>query len=315
MAKLTLKYNNLAALWFHRCLVCNTQMTAPRLTRHGVGNANVGRHAPMTTETYEILAIKYAERTDRFRAESFIMPAEDDHATPHPMDYFVWVIRNGARTILVDTGFDEAEGRKRNRKVLRAPAAALESLGISAAQIDQLIVTHLHYDHAGTLGAFPKAHFHLQAAEMQYATGPCMCHPALRVPFTAEHVCEMVRNVYSGRVVFHEGDAEIAPGITVHKVGGHSRGLQCVRVATASGPVVLASDASHYYENFEEGKVFPIVVDVENTLRGYTRLNELAASRRHIVPGHDPLVLQRYPSLNNQTNGMVVRLDLPRLDA
>src|SRR6476660_10205452 len=62
--------------------------------RHGVGKDNVGRQAPMTTETYEILAVKYAERTERFRAESFIIPAEDDHATPHPMDYFVWVIRN-----------------------------------------------------------------------------------------------------------------------------------------------------------------------------------------------------------------------------
>jgi glyoxylase-like metal-dependent hydrolase (beta-lactamase superfamily II) len=268
----------------------------------------------MTTETYEILAVKYAERLDRFRAESFITPAPDDHATPHPMDYFVWVIRNSARTILVDTGFDEAEARKRNRKVMRAPAAALELIGISAAQIDQLIVTHLHYDHAGTLGAFPKAHFHLQAAEMQYATGPCMCHAQLRMPFTADHVCEMVRNVYSGRVVFHEGDAEIAPGITVHKTGGHSRGLQCVRVATASGPVVLASDASHYYENFEKGKVFPIVVDAEDTLRGYARLYQLAASPRHIVPGHDPLVLQRYPALNSQTAGFVHRLDVPRLD-
>ena len=107
---------------------------------------------------------------------------------------------------------------------------------------------------------------------MQYATGPCMCHAQLRIPFTVDHVCEMVRHVYSGRVIFHEGDAEIAPGITVHKTGGHSRGLQCVRVATASGPVVLASDASHYYENFEQGKVFPIVVDVEDTLRGYARL-------------------------------------------
>ena len=162
--------------------------------------------------------------------------------------------------------------------MLRAPATALELIGISAGSIDQLVVTHLHYDHAGTLGAFPKAQFHLQAAEMQYATGPCMCHGQLRIPFTVDHVCEMVRHVYSGRVTFHEGDAEIAPGITVHKTGGHSRGLQCVRVATASGPVVLASDASHYYENFEQGKVFPIVVDAEDTLRGYKRLYELAAS-------------------------------------
>ena len=268
----------------------------------------------MSTETYEILAVKYAERMNRFRAESFLTPDADDHASPHPMDYFVWVIRNDKRTILVDTGFDEAEARKRNRQVLRAPAAALELIGVPAGGVDQLIVTHLHYDHAGTLGAFPKAHFHLQAAEMQYATGPCMCHPQLRTPFTVDHVCEMVRHVYSGRVIFHEGDAEVAPGITVHKLGGHSRGLQCVRVATAGGPVVLASDSSHYYENFETGRVFPIVVDVEDTLRGYARLKALAASRRHIVPGHDPLVLQRYPALNNQTHGIVHRLDVARLD-
>jgi glyoxylase-like metal-dependent hydrolase (beta-lactamase superfamily II) len=91
------------------------------------------------------------------------------------------------------------------------------------------------------------------------------------------------RKVYSGRVVFHDGDAEIAPGVTLHRIGGHSRGLQCVRVMTGTGPVVLASDATHFYENFETGKVFPIVVDVEDTVRGYARLEQLAGSRRRIV--------------------------------
>src|SRR5215475_16046676 len=128
-----------------------------------------------------------------------------------------------------------SEGAKRGRKVDRLPAAALELIGLSANRIEQLIVTHMHYDHAGTLSAFPAARFHLQAAEMAYATGPCMCHAHLRYPFTADHVCEMVRHVYSGRVEFHDGDAEIAPGVSVHKIGGHSRGLQCVRVMTASG--------------------------------------------------------------------------------
>jgi glyoxylase-like metal-dependent hydrolase (beta-lactamase superfamily II) len=101
----------------------------------------------------------------------------------------------------------------------------------------------------------------------------------------------------------------------VHKIGGHSRGLQCVRVMTASGPVVLASDSSHYYENFELGKVFPIVVDVEDTLKGYARLTQLAASPKRVIPGHDPLVLARYPSLNAETQGIVHRLDVARLDA
>ena len=266
----------------------------------------------MSSDKYEILALKYAQLTSRRRFESFI--AADDHDGPHPIDYFVWVIRNADRTIVVDTGFDAAEGAKRGRKVDRAPAAALEQMGIAASSVEQVVVTHLHYDHAGTLGDFPKARFHLQEAEMAYATGACMCHNFLRHPFTADHVCEMVRNVYSGRVAFHDGDAEIAPGVTVHKIGGHSRGLQCVRVATATGPVVLASDSAHYYENFEQGKVFPITIDIADVLAGYTRLKELAGSSRRVVPGHDPLVLQRYPALNSQTQGIVHRLDVERLD-
>jgi glyoxylase-like metal-dependent hydrolase (beta-lactamase superfamily II) len=267
----------------------------------------------MSSDTYEVLALKYAELTTRKRFESFI--AADEHDGPHPIDYFVWVIRNAGRTIVVDTGFDAAEGAKRGRKVDRAPAAALEQIGVAAGSVEQVVVTHLHYDHAGTLGAFPRARFHLQEAEMAYATGPCMCHNFLRYPFTVEHVCDMVRNVYSGRVVFHDGDAEIAPGVTVHKIGGHSRGLQCVRVATATGPVVLASDSSHYYENFEKGKVFPITIDIADVLDGYVRLQALAGSPRRVVPGHDPLVLKRYPPLNSQTQGIVHRLDVARLDA
>jgi glyoxylase-like metal-dependent hydrolase (beta-lactamase superfamily II) len=267
----------------------------------------------MSSDTYEILALKYAELTTRRRFESFV--AADDHDGPHPIDYFVWVIRNADRTIVVDTGFDAAEGAKRGRKVDRAPAAALEQIGVAAGSVEQVVVTHLHYDHAGTLGAFPKARFHLQEAEMAYATGPCMCHNFLRYPFTVEHVCDMVRNVYSGRVAFHDGDAEVAPGVTVHKIGGHSRGLQCVRVATATGPVVLASDSSHYYENFEQGKVFPITIDIADVLDGYVRLQALAGSPRRVVPGHDPLVLKRYPALNSQTQGIVHRLDVARLDA
>ena len=262
------------------------------------------------TETYEILAVKYAEKLDRVRADNFI--GADDHAAQHPMDYFVWVVRNAKRTIVVDTGFDKAEADKRGRTVLRAPAVALATIGIDAAEIGDVVITHLHYDHAGTLSAFPKARFHLQTAEMQYATGPCMCQPYLRAPFTADHVCDMVRNVYSGRVVFYEGDAEIAPGLTVHKIGGHSRGLQALRVMTEGGPVVLASDAAHYYETFELEKPFVIVVDMEDMLKGYGTIQRLAGDPKRVIPGHDPLVLKRYPPLTAASAGVVHRLDVLR---
>jgi glyoxylase-like metal-dependent hydrolase (beta-lactamase superfamily II) len=263
------------------------------------------------SETYEILAVKYARRSERTRLDSFMQP--DDHASPHPMDFFVWVIRNAQRTIVVDTGFDAAEAKSRGRAVDREPAEALSLIGIDAESINTVIVTHLHFDHAGTLDRFPAARFHIQEAEVTYATGPCMCEEALRLPYTADHVCSLVKKIYSGRVRFHDGDGEVAPGITVHKAAGHSMGMQCVRVATEAGHVVLASDATHYYENFERRKPFSITVDVAETLRTYTRLEQLATSRAHVVPGHDPLVLERYPAWKPQTKGVVHRLDVARL--
>jgi glyoxylase-like metal-dependent hydrolase (beta-lactamase superfamily II) len=156
-------------------------------------------------------------------------------------------------------------------------------------------VTHLHYDHAGGLHLFPNATLHMQAAEMAYATGPCMCHGVLKLPFTADHVCEAVRRVYSGRVTFHDGDGEIAEGVTVHCIGGHSRGLQCVRVRTEAGWLVLASDAAHFYENLILRKPFPLVVDVADMLDGFGKLEKLASSRNLIVPGHDPMVRAVFP--------------------
>jgi len=262
--------------------------------------------------SYEVLAVKYGEMTGRVRADNFVMA--DDHLSPMPIDYYIWVVRDGSRTIVVDTGFDQTEGDRRGRKVARHPVEALALAGVDAQRVTDVVVTHLHYDHAGTLDSFPEARFHLQEAEMAYATGPCMCHQHMRIPFTADHVCQMVKNVYSGRVQFYDGDGEIAPGVTVHKIGGHSRGLQSVRIATPKGPVVLASDATHYYENFEQGRPFPIVVDLEDVLAGYARHVALAGSRRRVVPGHDPLVLQRYPALDPRLEGIVHRLDVERRD-
>jgi glyoxylase-like metal-dependent hydrolase (beta-lactamase superfamily II) len=135
-----------------------------------------------------------------------------------------------------------------------------------------------------------------------------MCETYLREPFTGEHVCEMVRNVFSGRVIFHDGDGEIAPGITVHAMGGHSRGLQSVRVKTDKGYMMLASDASHFYENFLTGKVFPIVVETPRVLTGYERLKQLADTFDLIVPGHDPLVCDLFPKVAGGDAG-VYRLD------
>ncbi|WP_170450200.1 N-acyl homoserine lactonase family protein [Ruegeria arenilitoris] len=237
---------------------------------------------------WEVYAIKYADRNARTRADSFIL--DDDHAAPHAMDYYLWLLRRGTQVILVDTGYDTDEGLSRGRPIAMDPREGLLPFGIAPEAIQQVIVTHLHYDHAGGLHLFPNATLHMQSAEMAFATGPCMCHDTLRAPFSAGHICEAVKRLYSGKVVFHDGDAELADGVTVHCIGGHSRGLQCVRVRTASGWMVLASDASHYYENFMARKPFPIVVDLQDMLDGFDKLQSLASAPGLIIPGHDPLV-------------------------
>jgi len=259
-------------------------------------------------DRYKVFAVKYAERNNRVRNESFLL--DPHYAIPHPMDYYVWIIRNSERTILVDTGYDMAEAGRRERPIEIDPADALSQIGIKPEEIDTCIVTHLHYDHAGCLDAFENATFHLQEAEMAFATGSCMCDPTLKSLFTADHICAMVKRVYSGKVIFHQGDGAVAPGVTVHRLGGHSKGMQAVRVLTDNGPMVLASDASHFYENFMQRKIFPVVVNMEEMARGFTTLRELANhDLSRIIPGHDPLVRASFERVFDGTKIDVRRLD------
>lgn len=242
---------------------------------------------------WQVHAVKYADRNARTRADSFIF--DDNHDAPHAMDYFMWVLRCGDQTILVDTGYDGAEAEARDRPIRMDPVTALAPLGIKPDDITTLIVTHLHYDHAGGLDLFPNATLHMQSAEMAYATGPCMCHDMLRMPFTADHICTAIKRLYAGKVVFYDGDGQVADGVTVHCIGGHSRGLQAVCVRTSAGWLVLASDAAHFWENLHARKPFPIVVDMQNMLDGFTTLEQLASHPNLIIPGHDPLVRDYFP--------------------
>ncbi len=257
-------------------------------------------------ETYEVYALRYGTMGNRTRRENFIMT--DLHEVAMPLDYFIWLIRNQNRTIVVDTGFDQGEGDKRGRKITRLPREALAMLEVAAAGIEDVIITHMHYDHAGTLDDFPGARFHIQEMEMKYVSGRHMCQDPFAHAYTAEHVCSMIHRLFEGRVQFHNGAGEIAPGIEVHLIGGHTMGVQCVRVMTKRGWVVLASDASHFYENMDKISPFPIVYNVAQMIDGYDKMHGLAESRQHLVPGHDPLVMSRYPAFSDAVRE-VVRLD------
>lgn len=258
---------------------------------------------------WEVFAARYGVQARTVGMN--LIGTSDPHDLPMPLDYFVWLLRSGNRQIVVDTGFRGEGTLTCGRKILRPVEETLSHLDCDPKHVRDVVITHLHYDHAGNLDLFPAARFHLQEREMAFATGRNMCTACIRHAFDVEDVAAMVRALYADRVVFHDGDAEIAPGVSVHHVGGHTDGLQMVRVMTDRGPLVLASDASHFYANFERGLPFPILFNLGDMAEGWRRALALAEGDTSLViPGHDPLVRERYRPVPG-SDGETVALHLP----
>lgn len=260
----------------------------------------------MAQPTYEVYALRYAH-APQSAIRHFLLP--NPHDGPMAMDFYVWAIVGGGRTVVVDTGFKAAVGQRRRPdwKFLESPEKALAHIGIDAAAASDVVLTHLDWDHSGNTDFFPKATFHIQDEEVSFRTGRLMAQPFYATRAEVEDVVTTVRNVYSGRVRFHNGTSEIAPGVSLHLIGGHTAGMQVVRVPTSRGWVVLASDAAHYWANFRERHPFPLVLDVGKMLEGYRTMAELADGPDHVIPGHDPEVVQRFPALSGHPD--IVRLD------
>ena len=226
----------------------------------------------MSDDIWEVYAVRYAEH-QRKAAENYI--GGDPHDVLQPLDYFVWVIKNDKRTFLVDTGFDQPVGTKRGRTVITPIDEGLKRLGIEPDKVEDIIISHMHYDHCGNVDMFPRARYHVQDKEMHFCTGRCMCHKQLRYSYEEDYVVSMLRKVFAGRVTFHDGVSEIAPGITLHHIGGHAMGLQSIRVKTKRGFVMLAADAVHLFPHLDEARVFPTTY---NLGRGAGRLRDAEAA-------------------------------------
>lgn len=247
---------------------------------------------------YHIYSFRYARALERRAVENFMRPVRVDlHDGPMPLDFNVWIVRNKHRTLLVDTGFGQRAATERSRVLDADPMDLLTQMGVPPEEVTDAILTHMHFDHAGNLDRLPRARLHVQDKEVAFATGRCMCHAALRNPYDVEDVVNLIRCTYAERVQHHDGTAHPFPGISLHALPGHSRGLQGVRVATARGPVLLASDASHFYANFAGRAPYSLTVNAPDTLQTYEAMRDLVPGVQHIIPGHDPLVRQFYPSV------------------
>jgi glyoxylase-like metal-dependent hydrolase (beta-lactamase superfamily II) len=259
---------------------------------------------------YEVLAVRYASR-QTLRSEVFLNYAvygEPD--APIGMDYFFWVIRDQHRTVLVDCGFDPVVGARRGREVLCPPLDAVRMLGIEPGQVDLLIVTHAHYDHIGNLAAFPDTPLLASAAELEFWSGSLAHYRQFAAVAEQPELDALALAARSGRVTTFTGEIEPIPGISVIEVGGHTPGQSIVAVDVGGGrTVVLASDASHYYEEAELRRPFAFTTDLPAMYRGFERLSAIADDPDcEWIPGHDPLVMSRFPSCEGPLAELAVRL-------
>jgi glyoxylase-like metal-dependent hydrolase (beta-lactamase superfamily II) len=261
----------------------------------------------MTASTvHEIYGVKFGQNLTGVRGHFFLGPDGDPHDAAMRLDYYVWVIRSPGQDILLDAGFTAETNRTRKRDHWEEPHQAVTRIGVDPGSVPIVILSHLHYDHCGDLDAFPAATFVVQADELDFWTGPYAVRGEFarhREPADIERV---VRLHQEGRVQLVDGLHEVADGVWVERVGGHTPGMQATYVRTANGVVVLASDSSHFFENIEQDKPFAVHADVVDMYRAFDTM-QAAATSGVVVAGHDPLIEQRFPAVPGQ-EGHVVRI-------
>lgn len=259
-----------------------------------------------------VYALRYATRTESFEGEHFLGHPHDCHAR-RPIHYFTWVVVSDGVPVMFDTGFTRQEAERRGNRVYEAtPIELLGVLGFAAADVPLVVLSHLHYDHTGFLDAYPKARIAVQRAEVDFWEGPISHRGAFAHLRPDADLLALRALIDARRVDLLDGDLQLTPTIGVHAVGGHTAGTQVLRVETGHGPVVLASDASHFYDNVEGDRPYGTLHDVQRTYEAFDRLFELAGPGGVIVPGHDPRVAERHEPLAVDPRIIVIRPDEAR---
>lgn len=258
---------------------------------------------------YEVAAIRYGTRMTSKRECYYRWDSYGEPEASLRMDYFFWLLRNGDRTIVVDTGFAPDVGERRGRETLCPPTDALRRLGVEPESVETLVLTHLHYDHTGNVDAFPNAELLIPRSELEFWSGPEARHPQFAAVVEPAEIDVIVAAQREGRVRLLEGDGEIAPGVSALVVGGHSPGQLVLTIDGDGGPVVLASDAVHYYEELELERPFEILIDLRAMVAAYGTVRKLMAEQpgAALVVGHDPEVMDRFPALDDAA-GLAVRV-------
>jgi glyoxylase-like metal-dependent hydrolase (beta-lactamase superfamily II) len=255
------------------------------------------------TPQYEVYAISYAV-IPGFPVSGLVEGADKDRKLDIQM--MVWLVRGGGRNVVVDSGFYRPQFFKNwtVNDFLR-PDQAVALAGVKPEEVTDLILSHAHWDHADGADLFPKATVWIQKDEYAYYTGAAWQEGGKHGGIDPEDLAALLKINTEGRLRLVDGDREILPGVRVHTGGRHTFASQYVSVPTRSGPTVIASDNLYLYENIEKHAPIAQTFDRASNLKAQEQMKGIAGANGHIVPGHDPAVMTRFPKVVER----VVRVD------
>lgn len=243
---------------------------------------------------YSIQAIRYADSPQDKVAEMVIgAPPEERVDTV----YAVWLIRGGGHTILFDSGFHRARWLWTANNFL-SPDAAVRLAGVEPGAVTDIVISHAHWDHLGGIDLFPRAVIWIQKEEYRYYTQTAWQPGGDHDGIDPDDIVELVKLNTEGRVHLVDGDdVELFPGIRAYTGGRHTYAAQYLRV-DGSPPFVLASDNVYLYRNLSEHKPSATFTEADYpaNLDAQRRMIELAGSPDRVVPGHDALQFQKFPT-------------------
>jgi glyoxylase-like metal-dependent hydrolase (beta-lactamase superfamily II) len=252
---------------------------------------------------YTIEAIRYATVKD-FPLSSLVMGAPRDQKADIAM--VVWLIRGGGHTILFDSGFHRQKWIDQvHVSDFLSPDEAVKSAGVDPATVTDVVISHAHWDHMGGIDLFPNATIWIQKAEYEYYTGAAWQTGGKKGGIDPDDVTELFQRNLRGQVRVVNGDnVEILPGITAYTGARHTFASQYLRVAGET-PYVLASDNCYLYENLRSHRASATFepADQPGNVAAQERMIALAGSADRVIPGHDPLQFERFP-----TKGRVAKI-------
>jgi glyoxylase-like metal-dependent hydrolase (beta-lactamase superfamily II) len=252
----------------------------------------------MANSTYEIYALSYGVYPG-FPVSGLI--ANADKSRKIDLQMMIWLLKGpGGKNILVDTGCYRDKDVGRGITNFIKPSETLAKVGLSAGDITDIIISHMHWDHAGGMDLFPNAKIWIQKDEYSYYTGAAWQPGGQHGGIDPEDVQTVVKLNTGNRVNLVDGDdREITDGIRVYTGGRHTFASQYVGVCTVEGTVVIASDNMYLYENLQKHQPIAQTFDADSNLKAQDRMKQIASKLDLIVPGHDPEVFVRFPKPGN----------------